>query len=217
MSDDSGRSVSLTRRRVLGGFVTIGAASAAAGAGTMALFRDAETSDRATLSAGTLDLEVGSGFTTAVLQVSPVKPGESDTARGAAIDNAGTIDGSLDVALDAVESRERGLTEPESKSPAEDGDPNGEGELDENLRLAVYLQFEDGSSNPRTEYLIGGPNTRPLVADLDPGVVREDVALDAGEYARVYTDYEVLNAGNEIQSDEVELRLTFELNQKDSQ
>ena len=40
MSDDSSSPVEFTRRRALGGIAMIGAASSAAGAGTMALFSD---------------------------------------------------------------------------------------------------------------------------------------------------------------------------------
>ncbi|WP_435180331.1 TasA family protein [Halorussus sp. AFM4] len=209
MSDETDGTADLTRRRVLGGLATIGTASAAAGAGTMALFQDSETSGNNTFAAGTLDLEVGPGFSTTVLQISPVKPGESGTARGASINNAGTIDGTLDVVLDTVESRENSVTEPEGESEAEESG----GELDENLRLSVYLQFENGTSEPRKEYVIGTAENRKLVSDLTAGLLREGISLNAGEYARVYADYEVLDAGNEIQSDQVELQLAFALNQ----
>jgi len=48
--------IELNRRRVLGGLVTIGAAGAAVGAGTFALFSDEEQSTGNTIQAGTLDL-----------------------------------------------------------------------------------------------------------------------------------------------------------------
>ncbi|MDS0223138.1 CalY family protein [Haloarcula sp. S1AR25-5A] len=52
----SDKSIELTRRRVLGGIATVGAASAAAGAGTFAYFSDEETSTGNTIQAGTVDL-----------------------------------------------------------------------------------------------------------------------------------------------------------------
>ncbi len=54
MADDNSP---LTRRRVLGGMATIGAAGAV-GAGTWAQFSDTEDATRLTATAGTLDLKV---------------------------------------------------------------------------------------------------------------------------------------------------------------
>ena len=52
----NGKDIELTRRRVLGGAATIGAASAAAGAGTFAYFSDTESSTGNTVDAGTLNI-----------------------------------------------------------------------------------------------------------------------------------------------------------------
>lgn len=71
MTDDESNS-KLNRRRVLGGIVTIGAASAAAGAGTYAWFNDTETSSGNTITAGTLDLI---DATDGQISVSNVVPG----------------------------------------------------------------------------------------------------------------------------------------------
>lgn len=84
----------LTRRRVLGGLATIGAASAGAGAGTMALFSDEETNEDNTVSAGTLNLELG-GVSSAAITASAVAPGDAVPASPATIDltNAGSVAG----------------------------------------------------------------------------------------------------------------------------
>lgn len=55
MSEDKSR-LKLTRRRLLGGIATTGVAAAGAGAGTMALFRDTESSEDNRIKSGTLDL-----------------------------------------------------------------------------------------------------------------------------------------------------------------
>ncbi|NHN61155.1 MULTISPECIES: TasA family protein [Halorussus] len=79
--DDS--SVSLTRRRLLGGLVAIGGAGAASGAGTFAYFSDTESSTGNTIDAGTLDLTVsdsGADFSDGVSgtwTISNAKPGDS--------------------------------------------------------------------------------------------------------------------------------------------
>ena len=59
MSDESDSTIELNRRRVLSGLGVIGLASAGAGAGTMALFSDTETSSGNAVQAGTLDLNDG--------------------------------------------------------------------------------------------------------------------------------------------------------------
>ncbi|MFD1589104.1 TasA family protein [Halorientalis brevis] len=50
------KNIELTRRKVLGGITTVGVASAAAGAGTFALFSDSESTTDQTISTGTVDL-----------------------------------------------------------------------------------------------------------------------------------------------------------------
>jgi Ca-activated chloride channel family protein len=57
MTDDNQR-YELSRRKVLAGLGTVGAASAAAGLGTSALFSDTESFEDNTLTAGSLDLKV---------------------------------------------------------------------------------------------------------------------------------------------------------------
>lgn len=57
------KKVELTRRKALGGLATIGAASAAAGAGTFAMYSDSETQTGDTVSLGTVDLEETSSIT----------------------------------------------------------------------------------------------------------------------------------------------------------
>jgi predicted ribosomally synthesized peptide with SipW-like signal peptide len=56
MSDDG---MNLSRRKVLGGITTVGAASAAAGAGTFALFSDTSQTNTSTISTGTVSFKDG--------------------------------------------------------------------------------------------------------------------------------------------------------------
>lgn len=65
-----------TRRRVLGGLITVGAASAAAGAGTFALFSDSETSDGNTVQAGTIELTTNEA-SISTFTFDGIKPGGS--------------------------------------------------------------------------------------------------------------------------------------------
>lgn len=57
MSDDN-TGIGLTRRRLLAGLGTLGAASAASGAGTFAYFHDTGTSNNNTIHSGTLKLNI---------------------------------------------------------------------------------------------------------------------------------------------------------------
>jgi predicted ribosomally synthesized peptide with SipW-like signal peptide len=91
--------VNLTRRKVLGGLAGIGAAGAATGAGTMALYSDSETSGGNTVQAGTLNLTTGSE-TIQTMSVSELAPGEAAAATTWTLKNVGTINGSLDVDVD---------------------------------------------------------------------------------------------------------------------
>jgi predicted ribosomally synthesized peptide with SipW-like signal peptide len=59
MSDDG---MNLSRRKVLGGITTVGAASAAAGAGTFALFSDSGQTSKQTISTGTVKLNDDNPF-----------------------------------------------------------------------------------------------------------------------------------------------------------
>lgn len=100
----SDRKIEITRRRVLGGVVTIGAASAAAGAGTFAMFSDEETSDGNTIQAGTLDLEVTEGDTWS-FGIGNAIPGESSGTASLEIQSSGSISGNhVELAFDVTET-----------------------------------------------------------------------------------------------------------------
>ncbi|MFB6176159.1 MAG: TasA family protein, partial [Halobaculum sp.] len=131
MTDDT-TTFELTRRRVLGGALTVGAASAATGAGTLALFSDTEQSSGNTVSAGTLDLTAdGDDDATTTLSVggSTVEPGASGSG-ATTLSNAGSIDGFANFDVSTVQQNENGQTEPERPVDNSGGDPGtGSGEL----------------------------------------------------------------------------------------
>lgn len=105
MSDESDSTIELNRRRVLSGLGVIGIASAGAGAGTMALFSDSETSSGNTVQAGTLDLNDGVSSTSFSIGTgsSGLKPGDKGTAYFP-LTNNGSLNGSLDVGISNVSS-----------------------------------------------------------------------------------------------------------------
>ena len=128
MSDDnSGSTIELNRRRVLGALGVVGAASAGAGAGTFALFSDTETSSGNSVQAGTLDLTLGNGGS-ATLTASDVAPGDSSTSM-VKVNNVGTIDGSLDVNVSNVTSV--------------DADPEPEQALDDIREFTINYGYDN--------------------------------------------------------------------------
>ncbi|UIO99192.1 CalY family protein [Halobaculum sp. CBA1158] len=101
MSDDnSGSTIELNRRRVLGALGTVGVASAGAGAGTFALFSDTETSGGNSVQAGTLNLTTTStqSFNASATDLAP---GGSTNPIQIDLSNAGTVSGDhVEVSVD---------------------------------------------------------------------------------------------------------------------
>ena len=120
----------LTRRQLLGGFLTIGAAGAAAGAGTMAYFSDTESSSGNTVQAGTLDLTLdGTSQTVTFLDESAIAPGDSGSG-SVTLGNAGTVTGVPEVEVTEVTSKENSL----------EGEENGQDDFQDG-ELYDYLQL----------------------------------------------------------------------------
>lgn len=191
------RKIELNRRRVLGGIATIGAAAAAAGAGTFAAFSDTESSTGNQVSAGTLDLTVdGSDQDVTVLTASNVVPNGSGSGTAITLENAGSVDGLLDINVSNIASNENGTDGPEASASAE-----GTGvELEDELTITVTL---DGSSV-----------FSDTVANLTNGqTIVSDQTLNASSSTDFNLNYSVTDAGNEIQSDSVTLDFSFVLNQ----
>jgi len=121
MSDDnSGSTIELNRRRVLGALGTIGVASAGAGAGTFALFSDTETSSGNSVQAGTLDLTDGDGGSVSTtISDSDLVPGSTGTL-SFQIENEGSVSGSVDFGIQnvSVTPQTTGETDPDDAPPA---------------------------------------------------------------------------------------------------
>jgi len=226
MSDDDSWSAEITRRRVLGGLLTVGAASSAAGAGTMALFSDTESSTGNSVQAGTLDLQVNGSGSNAVVDVSNVAPGGADSD-STTIRNDGTLPGYLTFGVTGFENPENGVNEPESDATREN-DPRGSstggdhtGELAQSLLLKMKLVVDDDESH----YIVGGEDEYELAATVRLGSYPvneaaefDDLQLDAGQEVEFVTEYQISdNVGNEIQSDSVVIDLVFALMQERGQ
>lgn len=210
-----------TRRRVLGGLVTIGAGSAIAGAGTLAAFSDEDTSEDNTVAAGTLTLSLANGGDnegSKTIEVTNAKPG--DSGRGASnIKNEGTIDGSVDLEVTNVRNNENGRNDPEREAGDESGD---QGELGQNLN--VWIGFDRDDEELRDNRTAGQPATdtetdEAFAAEGETineaeGNTVEGYQLNSGDSANLVVEWEIPeDTGNEVQSDEVLFDLVVTLNQ----
>ncbi|WP_396613720.1 TasA family protein (plasmid) [Haloferax sp. S1W] len=198
--------LTLTRRRLLGGILTIGTGSAAAGAGTVSLFSDTEEGT-GTVSVGTLDLAVGEDDNELTfLKEANVAPGDSGTS-SVTLRNAGTLTGYLDIEVLGVTNDENGQSEPEEGNDSSEDD----GELAGVLEVRVSLVDEDGSKT----YLCGGSSYTKLGSLFEADQTFDlDHELSAGETVDFVIEWRVpQDAGNEVTSDIAGVDLAFVLSQ----
>lgn len=205
MSDPT---IELTRRRVLGGLVTVGGASAAAGAGTMAAFSDIETSANNAVQAGTLDLTLDSDSqpVTFFEGATPIVPGD-DGQDSVTLGNAGSIDGDVEVGLDGVSNSENGRSQEEIDNGDDTPD---EGELQDFLEVRATIDANE---------LVGWTD----LADLPTGgSYSTGVTLSQGETTDFVVEWRFPKPSsnnpelNVAQSDSVELDISFTLVQSGS-
>ncbi|WP_435102382.1 TasA family protein [Halarchaeum sp. P4] len=113
MSDDK---INLSRRKVLGGLATLGAAGAASGAGTFALFSDSETSSNNTIQAGTLDLTESTSFTA---PAGGLAPGQS-TSGSVTLTNGGSVSADhLEIGIASIANADGDTTSPDGEGSAD--------------------------------------------------------------------------------------------------
>ncbi|MCO8266914.1 CalY family protein [Haloferax sp. AB510] len=199
--------LTLTRRRLLGGIFTISAGSAAAGVGTYSAFSDTERAD-ASFGVGTLDLSVdGDDERLTFLEESGLAPGDSGTA-SVTLRNRGSLTGFLDIDVLGVTDDENGQSEPPSQN-----DPRvGDGELAQVLEVRAWLEAPDGSKT----FLCGSSG----YATLDSIFVADetfdlDYELESGESVAFYIAWRLpSSAGNEVASDVAGVDLRFALDQR---
>jgi spore coat-associated protein N len=206
--DDNSTGLELTRRRILGGIGTIGAASAAAGAGTFAYFSDTESSTGNTVTAGTLDL-TPNGSSVETFSLADVKPSDSGTET-IGLTNAGSLPGYLNVSVDVTADSENSLEEPE---PSDDDTTSGE--LAEALDVEIGLDGDENGSidtSLATADLIG-------VSGLTGVTYNPNHQLDPSDGSDNDVDFVFdwnvpASVGNEIQGDSFTVDFTFELSQQ---
>jgi predicted ribosomally synthesized peptide with SipW-like signal peptide len=191
MSDNN---IELSRRRILAGLGTIGIASAATGAGTMALLSDEETSSGNVVQAGTLDLTQS---TTQTFTVKP-KPGQSDSMV-LEYENPGNVTGTLDLVVTGLNG--------EGANPESETNTEGRGELGNAMMADLKV---DGSSIKKDE----NDESFNDIANQ----IYMNVAEISGGTTTVELSYEIpTDVGNEIQGDTITVGISAFLGQKATQ
>lgn len=192
----------MSRRRLLGGLVTVGAACAAAGAGTMAAFSDTEESNDNTVQTGTLDLTLdGSSQSLTFLDVDGIAPGDSGS-QSVTLGNDGTLPGTIDIVVEDVRDYENGIVNNES---SQDSSSN-QGELQK------YVDVRPSLGGTR---LVGWTSLASIQSLSLPYTYSTGITLDAQDTTDFTLEWRFNDPGdktvNEAQSDSVEIDLGFVL------
>ena len=125
-------------RKLLLSSISIVATAALLSAGAIAMYSDTEKSATATVTAGTLNLEVGGTAVSESYTVTNAYPGyDTGTSHGFVLSNTGSLPGELHVFLVKDADDENSLVEPETDI----SDPGLGGEIDKFLKVTV-----DGNS-----------------------------------------------------------------------
>jgi len=204
----------LTRRRALGGLATIGAASALAGAGTMAWFSDTEESANNSVTAGTLNLEPAGSSEGGSFNISAngLAPGEEMRVGFLDLKNVGNVGGTLSYDITDITNNENGRNDAEME--AGDGSANT-GELGQFLRIRAFVDRTPGNNTINAHDNLTSDAASGTYVDLSQGAVDTDVSVDPNEEVRiwVYVYFDPGTNDNRAQSDEALVDVDFTLKQ----
>lgn len=185
-------------KKIILSISAIAAVAAIAISGTVAYFSDTETSTGNTFTAGTLDLKIDGGDWTgaAVINVGPIKPGDTGTATGT-IKNSGTINASsLTFTVTNQTSHENGCNEAE-KADESSCESDNLGELCSALNVVINYDGAEKYSGPLSDAI-----------NLSLG------ALNAGVEKNYSVSYTLPSStNNRVQSDDCVFTMTATLNQ----
>jgi len=179
------------------------------GGGTWAYFSDPETSTGNTLTAGTLNLQVGAADPiTESFTLTDKLPGDSGSIEWQ-VQNTGDVDvGYLDIAFTNIVDNENTVQEPET------GDDASSGELAEALSLTIYLDKNDNDTyDSGTETLIFQDYVKGGTTELS-AVTLDDYSFDEGADEDFRIEWSIgTGIGNTIMSDIVGFDIEFNLDQ----
>ena len=163
------------------------------GGGTWAYFSDTETATGNTLTAGTLNLQVGAADSmTDKITLSNKKPTDNGNAATWLTKNLGSLQGNFSVATGAVTNDENTITEPEIQYSDVTDDPNG-GELGGLLKIAFWMDVDKDSTWSSGDYYLTSAPAKVSWAD---GTTLPTAAYElVNSFAsKTWTDVQTVNA-----------------------
>lgn len=173
---------------------------------TMSVLSDKETSDGNTFAAGTLDLKLDGGDSNVTFSASNMKPGDQPQ-KTYRLNNAGSINGYLNISNVSVVNNENGITEPEAE--AWDITDNV-GELGDVVNITLFVD-RDGDGwigTGDTTFYDGKASNLPASFTLNE-------LVNAGGNTSVTAILNWWNTAddNKAQNDSMDINLSFNLNQ----
>lgn len=195
----------LNRRKVLGSLGALGAASAVGAGGTYAMLSDTEQSTDNSLTMGTLNLRTnGTETATTTLSAGNLGTGTSGKA-STTVNNVGTLDGVLNFDVGSITNNENGVVnDPEADDPDENV---GSGELSQYVTLRLGYDNNNNGNLNSDEVVVEGALDGMENVQFNP-----KVPLSANNTKDFIVEWQIdSDAGNEVQSDSVEVDFTFEL------
>jgi predicted ribosomally synthesized peptide with SipW-like signal peptide len=209
--------------------MVIGVVCTMIGTGVFAFFSDTETAT-GTFTSGTLNLQVGTADpSTATLTLSSLKPSDTGTAATWLVTNIGSINGTLDLALNATTNNENTRSEVETAA----GDTSDDtGELGTLLKVAFWMDSDKDNDWSSGDYYLSSAGAKVSYASGSTlpsaaydilnnyasktytGIQTVNGTADAGNFK---VEYNFPNGGsgdNVVQSDSCSFNLNFILNQQ---
>lgn len=188
--------------------IIVAAVAVVAGLGSYALWTDNESTDGNTITAGSLDLQVGGADLTGapVITVANTYPGDTGTAFASTIDSAGTIAmSSVNLSAAGITDAENTLVDPE----VEAGDTIATGELCGEVQVRVYADANNDGDLADAGDIIYDWGTLAGMGSLNMGAL--DAAGNPFDSRMFQIDYRTpATAGNDIMTDSCTFDLDFD-------
>jgi predicted ribosomally synthesized peptide with SipW-like signal peptide len=189
----------------------LGAAGAVGAGGTYALLSDTEQSTNNSLTTGTLNLQAGgSESATTTFAAADLGTGSSGSA-SSTVTNTGTLDGYLNFSIEDIRNLENGIAN-DAESSASDENGGQPGELSQYVTLRLGYDDNGNGSFGSGEVVAEGS-----LDGMENVQFKPNVPLGASASREFFVEWEIdEDAGNEVQSDSVEVDFGFELLEREA-
>ncbi len=132
-----------------------------------AYFSDTQTANSNTFTTGSLLLQVGTAAPCVeTINVASMKPGDSGNVANWQLQNMGTINGKLDIAISAITDNENTINRAETAA----GDVSPGGELGANLKVAFWVDADHSGTWTTGDYYLKSDGTKVSFQAGDAGL-----------------------------------------------